>query len=154
MFTVLQFIKTQSEMTIGFSFRFRRVFNLDYFELICLFCCLSGLLDFCVSVICVCMAIIQNFARCHLLQFRWLLLLSQCLQRYVAGSALNDMFRNSRLKQPCHSLVTLVAQRAWLVRTGRPASAVITFIFVAKVLRPITCFEYQGANVGVDNKGL
>ena len=103
MFTVLQFVKTQSEMTNGFSWTTS---------------CLSRLLDFCVSLVCVCMAISQNFARCHLLQFRWLLVLSQCLLGFVAGSASNDMFRNFRLKVPCRMAlrsVALVARRAWLV---------------------------------------
>ena len=99
---LITFIETTFPSKI-LSSRFRRLFNLDYFQLICLFRCLSGLLDFCVSLIGVSMAIVQNFARCHLLQFRWLLILSQCLQGFVAGSALNYMFRNSRLKQPCRT---------------------------------------------------
>ena len=82
-------------------FPFQTAVHLD-FELICLFCCLSRLLDFCISGFCVCMAIIQNFARCHLLQFRWLLVsYVSVLAGFCGGSALNDMFRNSHLKQPC-----------------------------------------------------
>ena len=97
MLTVLQFVKTQSEMTNGFSLSVSDGCSAWTTS------CISRLLDFCVTVISVCMAIIQNFARCHLLQFRWFLVLSQCLQGFVAGYALNDMFRNSRLKQSCRT---------------------------------------------------